>query len=57
MAIAGIVVGCYGSVRYLLTSRALRKDEVSEMPMWAALAGGIIIAAIGVEVAIGLLRF
>lgn len=57
MAVVGVVVGLYGSIRYSITDRALRKGMVSEMPPWAALLGGIIIAAIGIAVAVNLLRF
>lgn len=57
MALCGVAVGIYGAVRYHLADRALRRNEVSAMPTWAAVTGGIVIAAIGVVVAINLYRF
>jgi putative membrane protein len=56
MALAGILTGVYGSLRYTLTDRALRRDKVSAMPAWVAVAGGIVIAVVGLIVAINLFR-
>jgi len=55
MAAMGIVVGLYGSYRYVATDRGLHRGEVVGMPQWAAISNGAIIAAIGVFVAIELL--
>ena len=57
MAIAGICVGVFGAIRYHLTDRALRRSEVSVMPTWAAITGGVVVTAIGLIVAINLARF
>jgi putative membrane protein len=56
MAAAGILVGIYGAIRYHLTDRALRRNEVSVMPTWAAITGGVFVAAIGLLVAVNLSR-
>ena len=56
MAIAGIFVGIYGAIRYHITDRALRRSEVSVMPTWAAIVGGVFVAAIGLIVAVDLAR-
>lgn len=54
MALAGIIVGVYGAVRYAAADRALRRDDVSAMPAWAAVSGGAIVALVGVIVAVNL---
>jgi putative membrane protein len=56
MAIAGIATGAYGSLRYALTDRALRRDRISAMPAWVAVVGGVVIAVVGLIVAINLYR-
>lgn len=56
MAIAGIFTGAYGSLRYALTDRALRRDQISSMPAWVAVTGGVVIAVVGLIVAINLYR-
>jgi putative membrane protein len=56
MALAGIVTGAYGSMRYVLTDRALRRSENSPMPTWVAITGGAVITVIGAIVAINLYR-
>jgi putative membrane protein len=57
MAIAGIVVGIYGTYRYVVTNSALQRNENAPLAPAAAVAGGILIAAIGLVVAIDLLAF
>jgi uncharacterized membrane protein YidH (DUF202 family) len=54
MALAGIMTGAYGSVRYVLTDRAIRANSVSTMPIWVATTGGAVIAIIGIVVAVNL---
>lgn len=56
MAIAGIATGAYGSLRYVLTARALRRDTISAMPDWVAVVGGVVIAVVGLIVAVNLYR-
>jgi putative membrane protein len=50
MALAGVLCGAYGSLRYIQGSRALRAGDFSAMPDGAAIGGGLVIAAIGVVV-------
>ena len=54
MAAAGILIALYGSYRYARTNVAIDADADSHMPLWAAVAGGLLVAAIGVIVAIAL---
>ncbi len=56
MAIAGILTGGYGSLRYVLTDRALRRETISAMPAWVAVTGGVVIAVVGLIVAVNLYR-
>jgi len=57
MALAGIVVGIYGSFRYAATDGALRRGEAKAMPSWAAIVGGAIVGVIGLVVAVDLFAF
>ena len=57
MAAAGVAVAVYGAIRYVLTDRAIRREQISAMPGWAAAAGAAIIAAIGLAVSLDLFRF
>jgi putative membrane protein len=57
MAISGVAVGVYGALRYVLTDRAIRREQISAMPGWAAAAGAAIIGLIGLAVAVDLYRF
>lgn len=57
MALAGIVVAMYGSYRYVATHGAIRRGEVEAMPPWSAVAGGAIVAIIGIVVAVDLFAF
>lgn len=57
MAAAGILIGIYGTTRYLQTDRAIRTDSPEPMPSWAAIAGGVAVAAIGLVVAASLFEF
>lgn len=54
MAMAGIVIGAYGAARYASTNAAIQQNAERPMPVWAAFAGGAVIAAIGIVVAIAL---
>jgi putative membrane protein len=57
MAIMGVIVGAYGTYRYVAADIALRRGEATSMPIGAALLGGLAIAAIGIGVAVSLLSF
>ena len=57
VAFAGIAVALYGAFRYVETDRGLRAARVIVMPPWVAWASGLVVAAIGVFVAIELLSF
>ncbi len=57
MAAIGIIVGLYGTARYVATKRGLDTHQASPMPVWAAGFGGIVVAAIGVTVAVALFAF
>lgn len=57
MAIAGILIGLYGASRYVATNLRLTHGETLPMPAWAAVAGGLVVAGIGVVVAIDLFAF
>ncbi len=54
MAAAGILVALYGSYRYIVTDAAIDASTPSPMPLWAAFTGGLVVAVIGVVVAIAL---
>jgi putative membrane protein len=57
MAIVGIVVALYGSMRYATTVKAIERNEDAGMPVWAAVTGGVTAAVIGVIVAGALFAF
>lgn len=57
MAITGIVVGLYGGFRYIATDAALRRNRTEAMPPSAAIIGSLVVAAIGLIVAINLFSF
>ncbi len=57
MALTGIVVGLYGSYRYVAMDTALRKDKAVALPASAAVVGGVVVAIIGLVVAIDLFAF
>jgi putative membrane protein len=54
MAAAGILAGLYGSFRYTTTHAAIRANNSTPMPPWAAVAGGILVGAVGVVVALAI---
>jgi putative membrane protein len=54
MAIAGILVGGYGSYRYVVANAALAREETLPMSPWAAIVGGAVVASIGIIVAVDL---
>lgn len=56
MAAAGIVLGVYGALRYASTNAAIKSNAERPMPVWAAFAGGAVIVAIGIVVAIALFQ-
>jgi len=56
-ALTGIVVGFYGGFRYVATDAALRRDRIRAMPSAAAIIGSLVVAAIGLVVAINLFAF
>lgn len=55
VAVTGIVVGLYGSYRYVATDRGLHRGNVVGMPSWVATVCGLAVASIGVVVAVELL--
>jgi len=57
MAIAGVLVGAYGAFRYVASDAALRRGEMSAMPAGAAIGASIVVAVIGVAVAVELSAF
>lgn len=57
MALAGVFVGVYGALRYISTDSALRREQIKAMPPGAAVVGGIVVAAIGLVVALDLFAF
>lgn len=54
MAVVGILVAFYGSYRYTATSAAIDANTHTKMQPWVAVTGGLIVAAIGLMVAIAL---
>lgn len=54
MAIAGVVLGLYGALRYAQTRAGIESKQVQPMPVAAAWISSAVIAAIGVVVAIAL---
>lgn len=57
MALGGVIVGVYGTWRYIVEDRALREGTDRPMPAYAAVAGGIVIAIIGAIVALDLFAY
>jgi putative membrane protein len=57
MALLGVVVGAYGTYRYLATDIGLRRGEIKAMPSSAAILGGLAVAVIGIGVAVSLWSF
>ncbi len=57
MAIAGILIGIYGSYRYVCANAALNRNEIKPLSPTAAIIGGIVITAIGLIVAANLFAF
>jgi putative membrane protein len=51
MAFVGVIVGLYGSSRYLRAKAAIAAGGTATMPLWAAVAGGLVVAATGIIVA------
>jgi putative membrane protein len=54
MAVTGIVVGIYGSYRYIAANAGLMADQTKPMSPSAAIIGGIAVALIGMIVAVDL---
>jgi putative membrane protein len=54
MAAVGVLVALYGSYRYTSTSAAIGANKNVQMPAWAAVAGSLLVAVIGVIVAVAL---
>jgi putative membrane protein len=55
MALIGVIVGAYGTYRYVESDIGLRRGETRAMPTGAAILGGLAIAGIGIGVAVSLL--
>jgi len=51
MAVFGAACGLYGGYRYVVTARALRRDQVAPLGDRTALLGAAVIAAIGLIIA------
>jgi putative membrane protein len=54
MACAGVALGLYGSYRYVSVRSAIAAGTARTMPPWAAVVGGLVIAATGIVVAVAL---
>jgi putative membrane protein len=54
MACAGVALGLYGSGRYVAMRSAIVQSQPRPMPAWAAITGGVIVAATGIVVAAAL---
>jgi putative membrane protein len=57
MAAAGIAIGLYGAYRYVAVNAALSQGQTRALAPAAAIAGSVVVAIIGVVVAIDLFAF
>jgi putative membrane protein len=57
MAIVGIIISLYGTLRYAHMKAAIDSAHVAPAPVWGVVLTGVVVAFIGVVVAVALLAY